>query len=166
MAHSNARDLAARLANKLRASDLVPSDLPLESGKEYRDEVGGVYVYFNEPEGEEYIYIFLYPPKPALAKTAVYATDPRFTAMKANLERIALGGAPSAPASAPAPSFSAPAPAPSLSPAAAPQLPAGSGAPQQALEFYQEPWFPWLVGGTVLTLATGLAIVFWPTKSE
>lgn len=143
----------------------------LISGNYYRDDAKGVYKY--SPLG---IQIVAYPPKPSINGTWVPFGDPRYTGMVASLkengnlitEAEANAAAASTPSPAPTPTYQ-PSPQSYAPPVASPSsgLPS-SPAPSPAsggstTPIYLESWFPWVVGGSVLTIAAGLAIVFWPT---
>lgn len=142
----------------------------LISGKYYQDDAKGVYLF-----GAYGIHILSYPPKPELNDTFVLSTDPRYAPMSAalrakgiELKDAAAAKSAMAASSTPTPtyqpspqSYSPPAtsPSPGLPSSPAPS-PASGGS---TTPIYLESWFPWVVGGSVLTIAAGLAIVFWPT---
>ena len=130
----------------------------LQSNSYYQDDVGGVYLYTTQG-----IHILSYPPRPSLRGSFVAQDDPRHEPMVSNLfaRGTLLAGA--SVANDLIASQSPPAPAPGTLPDAGGQ-PAGSGGATTPI--YLESWFPWVVGGVVVTVAAGLAIVFWPTADS
>ena len=150
----------------------------LEIQNYYRDDSNGIYYI-----GTEAIKIVSYPPRPELNGTWVYTDDPRYPGMVAALitkGRLLAGVETEAQAKAVATSTPVPAPTAtyqpspqSYSPPAAspsPGLPSspasGPASGGATTPIYLESWFPWVVGGAVVTVAAGLAIVFWPTADS
>lgn len=150
----------------------------LESQKYYRDDSNGIYYI-----GTDAINIVSYPLRPTLNGTWVHIDDPRYPGMVAALrtkgklipdaeaEAQAKAAATNTPVPAPTAtyqpspqSYSPPAASPSPGlPSSPASGPASGGA---TTPIYLESWFPWVVGGAVVTVAAGLAIVFWPTADS
>ena len=145
----------------------------LISGHYYRDDVGGVYQY-----KDDVINIGYYPPDTRLNNTYVAsASDPlKFATMKRNLQLKGtdLGDSTDSPnfqaAKQQAKDISYTQIAPASSPSAyQPQSPAIDIAPPSKPQKQAETevnYLPWVIGGGVLTLGLGLAIVFLPIRKK
>ena len=147
----------------------------LRNGSMYKDDVGGLYKYsFDTPTGAASILIVAYPLRPSLSGTTVYESDGRFPGMARNLETkgVLVPAADEQKETQTAmTTVTAPMPysaGPTSSPPPSPPVGGGTGGSSgggsgpQPSAFYEEDWFPWVLGGVILTAAAGAAIILWP----
>lgn len=171
------------------------SNPALRSGYYYKDDVGGVYRYYDgKYDNNPTIQIVVYPKNPSLNGSNVFKSieTAKFNAMVAVLSSdlsTELGSSIGEPAvksaisEANGGSFSPAAPSPSSyipeSPAIdtsgyvstapqdrLPEKPGRGAKPKKQPQQDEVNYLPWVIGGGILTLGLGLAIIFIPIKKR